>query len=95
MFGDTMNMAARAESSCPPGCIQLTDMAYQLCAPHLPPAGIEVHCRGPVEVKGSTEPIIMHLVSSMEDNDDDDEASVSMSGSFALPGEPQDFLRMM
>ena len=62
-----MNMAARTESSCPPGCVQLTDAAYELCAPHLllPPYGswgIEVQCRGPVKVKGSKLPIVMHLV---------------------------------
>ena len=68
LFGDTMNMAARTESSCPPGCVQMTDAAYTLCAPHLllPVAGsggIEMQCRGLVEVKGSAEPIVMHLIS--------------------------------
>ena len=67
LYGDTMNMAARTESSCPVGCVQLTDTAYQLCVPHLPP-WVEVQCRGPVEVKGATEPIVMHLVSSLMDD---------------------------
>ena len=63
LFGNTMNMAARTESSCPPGCVQLTDAAYALCAPHLP-SGVRVQCRGPVEVKGAAEPIVMYLLSS-------------------------------
>ena len=25
MFGDTVNMSSRTETSCPPGCIQLTE----------------------------------------------------------------------
>ena len=67
LYGDTMNMAARTESSCPIGCVQLTDTSYKLCVPHLPP-WVEVQCRGPVEVKGATEPIVMHLVSLTDDN---------------------------
>lgn len=37
MFGDTVNMGARTESSCPPGGIQLTAAAYALAAPVLLP----------------------------------------------------------
>ena len=64
LFGDTINMAARTESSCPPGCIQLTEAAYTLSQPHLPPgSGVEVQCLGPVEVKGALEPLVMYLAS--------------------------------
>ena len=32
LFGDTMNMASRTETSCPPGCVQMTATTYTLCA---------------------------------------------------------------
>ena len=69
-----MNMAARTESSCPPGCVQLTDAAFKLCVPHLP-HNIGLQCRGAIMVKGSEEPIVMHLASS----------SVHEEGSYEFP----------
>ena len=72
LFGDTMNMAARTESSCPPGCIQLTEAAYALCKPYLPPgSGVEVHRLGPVEVKGAAEPLVMYLASRSSTRSED------------------------
>ena len=32
LFGDTMNMASRTETSCPPGCVQMTAATHALCA---------------------------------------------------------------
>ncbi|GAX78262.1 hypothetical protein CEUSTIGMA_g5704.t1 [Chlamydomonas eustigma] len=35
LFGDTVNMASRTETSCPSGSIQLTQACYDLAAPYL------------------------------------------------------------
>ncbi|GAX81331.1 hypothetical protein CEUSTIGMA_g8762.t1 [Chlamydomonas eustigma] len=62
LFGDTINMASRTETSCPPGQVQLTVTTYQLAVEHLSGAmDPELVLRGPVAVKGSSEPINMYL----------------------------------
>lgn len=35
VIGDTVNMASRTETSCPPGCIQVTEATKDLAAPFL------------------------------------------------------------
>ena len=35
VIGDTVNMASRTETSCPPGCIQVTEAARDLAAPFM------------------------------------------------------------
>ena len=61
VFGNTVNMASRTETSCPPGCIQATGVTYHLAAPHLNPDEFVFEDRGDVEVKGSSDPIQMFL----------------------------------
>ena len=64
IFGDTVNMASRTETSCPPGCIQLTEEAHSLAAPHVCPDGeVLFEDRGGVAVKGAAAPIRMFLAS--------------------------------
>ena len=66
MFGDTVNMAARTETSCPPGSVQLTEAAYNLLRDQSREEDLVNLCfkdRGMVEVKGSEEPLHMFLVS--------------------------------
>ena len=65
MFGDTINMASRTETSCPPGCIQVTERTHALASPHLS-GDIAFRDRGCVEVKGSAEPIHMYLAVSKQ-----------------------------
>lgn len=64
VFGHTVNMASRTESTCPVGGIQITEATRALAAPHMGALDryIEVVERGPVMVKGALEPIVMHLV---------------------------------
>ena len=52
LFGDTVNMASRTETSCPAGCIQLTSAAQQL---------VDLEERGLVELKGAPAPVLMFL----------------------------------
>ena len=61
LFGDTVNMTSRTESSCPPGCIQLTVAAHSLAAPLLDRFEAWFEDRGLIAVKGSPEPIQMFL----------------------------------
>ena len=77
LFGDTVNMASRTETSCPPGCIQVTEAARDLAAPFLAPSppdgrgpqpGIvaaRLVERGLVEVKGAAKPIRMFLAEGL------------------------------
>ena len=60
LFGDCMNMAARTESSCPPGCVQLTSDTYELAAEALQGI-VELRDHGLVKVKGHEEPLHMYL----------------------------------
>lgn len=57
-------MASRTETCCPLGCIQITQATLNLAMPHLKGIGHEVDMveRGPIQVKGSLEPIMMYLV---------------------------------
>jgi class 3 adenylate cyclase len=50
LFGDTMNTASRMESTCPHGCIQVSEATYQLLAAAGEADGLT--CTGGVEVKG-------------------------------------------
>ena len=68
-FGDTMNMAARTETSCPPGQVQLTEATYRLlmCQSIEPEStSISFTDRGPVEVKGAAQLINMYIASRSE-----------------------------
>ncbi|GAX76026.1 hypothetical protein CEUSTIGMA_g3469.t1 [Chlamydomonas eustigma] len=60
LFGDTVNMASRCETSCPPDCIQLTEMAHDLAWAALQNE-VAFQDRGPVTVKGSSTPINMYI----------------------------------
>ena len=64
VFGHTVNMASRTESTCPTGRIQVTDAARALAAPHMAALDrvIELEERGPVSVKGSEDPMMIYLV---------------------------------
>ncbi|KAG1665168.1 hypothetical protein FOA52_005549 [Chlamydomonas sp. UWO 241] len=64
LFGSTVNMASRAESSCPEGAIQVTSTCLDLAMPHLPPYVIVTE-RGPVVVKGAAEPLHMSLITTV------------------------------
>ncbi|KAF5827432.1 hypothetical protein DUNSADRAFT_687 [Dunaliella salina] len=48
VFGDTMNTASRMESSCPYGCIQISDSTHALLSGHpfKPTGGVEVKGKG-------------------------------------------------
>ena len=61
IFGDTVNMASRTETSCPPGCVQVTEETYRLAAPDLCPSEVVFDDRGEVAVKGAAVPIRMYL----------------------------------
>ena len=61
LFGNTVNMASRTETSCPPGCIQLTSTTHRLAVQHLEAGEVVFEDRGAVDVKGSAEPITMFL----------------------------------
>ena len=65
MFGDTINMASRTETTCPPGCIQLTEQTHGLAYPHVS-GDIAFRDRGEVEVKGSAKPLRMYLAISKQ-----------------------------
>ncbi|KAG1665167.1 hypothetical protein FOA52_005548 [Chlamydomonas sp. UWO 241] len=65
LFGSTVNMASRTESSCPEGAIQVTSTCLDLAMPHLPPYVIVTE-RGPVVVKGAAEPLRMSLITTDE-----------------------------
>lgn len=61
LFGNTINMAARTETTCPAGCIQVTDATYQLAALQLQDQ-LHFQDRGEVVVKGASKPLHMYLV---------------------------------
>ena len=61
IFGDTVNMASRTETSCPPGCIQVTEETHALAEPLLHPCEVVFEDRGEVDVKGATRPKRMYL----------------------------------
>jgi class 3 adenylate cyclase len=50
LFGDTMNTASRMETTCPHGCVQVSDDTYKLLAAAGATDGLT--CTGGVEVKG-------------------------------------------
>mmetsp|Transcript_30292 Transcript_30292/g.78652 ORF Transcript_30292/g.78652 Transcript_30292/m.78652 type:complete len:935 (-) Transcript_30292:619-3423(-) len=51
VFGDTMNTASRMESSCPYGCIQISEATHALLSDHpfKPTGGVEVKGKGRME----------------------------------------------
>ena len=57
LWGDTVNTASRMESTGLPGCIQVTDRAYQRLRD-----GYRFERRGPVAVKGKGEMVTWFLV---------------------------------
>ena len=61
IFGNTVNMASRTETSCPPGCVQITEDTYRLAVPHLGPDEVLFKDRGQVVVKGAAAPMQMFL----------------------------------
>ena len=66
MFGDTVNMAARTETSCPPGSVQLTEAAHRLLLDQSSEEDLADFCiedRGMIKVKGAEHPLHMYLVS--------------------------------
>jgi class 3 adenylate cyclase len=50
LFGDAMNTASRMETTCPHGCVQVSDDTYKLLAAAGATDGLT--CTGGVEVKG-------------------------------------------
>ena len=66
LFGDTVNMASRIETCCPPGCIQITAAAHSLAQPQLSSLEVEFTDRGMVEVKGAPKPIQMYLAYQLQ-----------------------------
>ncbi|GAX81434.1 hypothetical protein CEUSTIGMA_g8864.t1 [Chlamydomonas eustigma] len=65
VLGDTVNLASRCENSCPPGCIQLTEKAYQLANPDISNE-VVFRDRGEVEVKEAGASIRMYLAISKQ-----------------------------
>jgi adenylate cyclase len=57
LWGDTVNVASRMESTGVPGCIQVTDRVYRRLRDRY-----RFECRGPVEVKGKGELVTWFLV---------------------------------
>jgi class 3 adenylate cyclase len=57
LWGDTVNMASRMESTGVPGCIQVTERAWRRLR-----AGYRFERRGPVQVKGKGEVVTWFLV---------------------------------
>jgi class 3 adenylate cyclase len=57
LWGDTVNVASRMESTGVPGCIQVTDRVYRRLRD-----GYRFERRGPVEVKGEGELVTWFLV---------------------------------
>ncbi|KAG1653710.1 hypothetical protein FOA52_004270 [Chlamydomonas sp. UWO 241] len=51
IFGDTMNTASRMESTCPVGCIQVSEVTHELLSSHTfnPTGGVEVKGKGLME----------------------------------------------
>ena len=61
LWGDTVNMASRMESTGVPGCIQVTERAWRRLR-----AGYRFERRGPVQVKGKGEVVTWYLVGRLE-----------------------------
>ncbi len=65
LFGDTMNMTSRLESSCESGCIHMSiEMTKYLKKSRL----FEIKARGMVSMKGKGEVFTYNLVSATDDN---------------------------
>ena len=75
IFGNTVNMASRTETSCPPGCVQITEDTYRLAVPHLGPDLVTFQDRGLVAIKGASAPIRMLLASRQGGSGDKAEAA--------------------
>ncbi|MEW5312462.1 MAG: hypothetical protein WDW38_004095 [Sanguina aurantia] len=75
LFGDTMNTASRLESTCKPGCVQVSDQFSKL-VPH-----VEWKYMGEVEMKGKGLVETYLWIPSLIDSDDDSDGdSVDLSG---------------
>ena len=61
VYEEAMNLASRTETTCQPGCIQLTAATQELAAPALEGC-ISLVQRGEVYVKGREQPLVMYLV---------------------------------
>jgi len=55
IFGDTVNAASRMESHSLPGRIQCSDSAARCMSGHIEGSGIEIRCRGEIEIKSKGE----------------------------------------
>ncbi len=56
-MGDAVNVAARMEQTAEPGTVQVTDVTQRLVA-----HGFDLESRGPVDVKGKSEPVLAYRV---------------------------------
>lgn len=88
-----MNMAARTEATCPPGCIQMTHTAYELAAPVLG-SRVVFKERGEVTVKGREQPLVMYLVAGRRECEDLDSSAPSRSISRAMKDLEEDFVEL-
>ncbi|KAF5842811.1 hypothetical protein DUNSADRAFT_4695 [Dunaliella salina] len=100
VFGDTMNTASRMESSCPYGCIQISDSTHALLTDHpfKPTGGVEVKGKGrmetfiwdPEEKPNYTIPpdVVNAVVRAKEAvHEEEDASGYSLSKSLPLQGE--------
>ena len=62
-------MASRTETSCPPGCIQVTEETHTLAEPHFNSCEVLFEDRGEVDVKGAAQPIRMYLAEADKGSD--------------------------
>ena len=62
-------MASRTETSCPPGCIQVTEETHALAEPQLHTSEVVFEDRGEVDVKGAAKPIRMFLAKCGDETD--------------------------
>jgi hypothetical protein len=86
IWGDTVNVASRLESSGVLGRIQVSEQVAQiLCKTD----GYEVECRGPIEVKGKGR-LTTYLVKTPYDVVSDSELSAVSEHSHRLPAELAD-----
>ena len=56
-LGDDINLAARMEQTAEPGTVQVADETHRLVEPLF-----DVEARGPIHIKGKTEPVETYTV---------------------------------